>query len=194
MLVIDLTKIPAEGLEVDSGLDSVSLHLAASEDFTLADGGHLHGRVTAGDSGLVQVTGRVTARLGLSCGRCLDAYELNVDEPIELVYLPRDPAAGSDENAVGLSDRDMVVAYYEGEQLDLGELVREQLLLNLSMKRLCREDCRGICAQCGANHNHATCACREAEVVSPLAPLGQLVGSNAAPHADEPLPRTPVRA
>jgi len=194
MLVIDLTNIPAEGLEVDADLDSGSLHLAANEEFTLAEGGRLQGRMTLGQEGLVQVTGRVNARLGLSCGRCLEAYDLAVDGPIELVYLPRDPAVSADENAVGLSDRDMVVAYYEGEQLDLGEMVREQLLLSLSMKRLCREDCRGICANCGANRNHATCACPEAEPVSPLAPLGQLVGSDAEPAADDSLSRTPVRA
>jgi uncharacterized metal-binding protein YceD (DUF177 family) len=194
MLVIDLTKIPADGLEVDEDLTRASAHLAADEDFTLADGGHVAAHVTAGQAGLVQVAGRVTARLGLSCGRCLEAYELEVDGPIELVYLPRDPTEGADENAVGLSDRDMVVAYYEGEQLDLGEMVREQLLLNLSMKRLCREDCRGICAQCGANRNHATCDCREAEPISPLAPLGQLVGSSGPADAEGPLSRTPVRA
>lgn len=194
MLVIDLTKIPAEGLDVDANLDGGALHLAANEEFALAEGGRLRGQVTLGQDGLVQVTGRVSARLGLSCGRCLDAYELAVDGPIELVYLPRDPAVSADENAVGLSDRDMVVAYYEGKQLDLGEMVREQLLLSLSMKRLCREDCRGLCAHCGANRNHATCACPEVESVSPLAPLGQLVESVVSPHADDPLSRTPVRA
>jgi len=194
MLVIDLTKIPAEGLEVREDLDAASLHLAANEEFSLADGGRFEGHVSLGQAGLVQVTGRVSARLGLACGRCLDAYEIEVDGPIELVYLPNDPADGSDENAVGLSDRDMVVAYYEGEQLDLGEMVREQLLLGLSMKRLCREDCRGICAQCGANRNHTTCACREADAVSPLAPLGQLVDSGGSASSDTPVSRTPVRA
>ena len=193
MLVIDLTTIPADGLEVDSGLDGASLHLAA-EEFTLVEGGRLRCRVVGGEGGLVQVTGRVTARLGLSCGRCLDSYDLDVDGPIELVYLPRKSAAAADEDAVGLSEGEMVVAYYEGEQLDLGEMVREQLLLNLSMKRLCREDCRGICAHCGVNRNHATCACPEAESVSPLAPLGQLVGSNPPPQAEGPASRTRVRA
>ena len=194
MLAIDLTNIPTDGLEVDEDLTGASVHLTTDEDFTLADGGRVHARVDAGQAGLVQVTGRLTARLGLSCGRCLDAYEIEVDGPIELVYLPRDPAESADEDAVGLSDRDMVVAYYEGEQLDLGEMVREQLLLNLSMKRLCREDCRGICAQCGANRNHTTCDCREAEPISPLAPLGQLVGSSGPAEADGPISRTPVRA
>ncbi len=52
------------------------------------------------------------------------------------------------------TDRDMVVAYYKGDRLDLGEVVREQCFLSLPLKRLCREDCRGRCPTCGAQPEH----------------------------------------
>jgi uncharacterized metal-binding protein YceD (DUF177 family) len=194
MLVVDLTEIAAEGANVDAALDAVSLHLSPGEEFTLVPGGMLHCRVSRGDAGLVQVTGRLQSRLGLSCGRCLETFELDVDGPIDLVYLPRDRAVSADEDAVDLSDRDMVVAYYDGTQLDLGEMVREQLLLGLSMKQLCREDCRGLCALCGANRNHAACSCPPSESISPLAPLGQLVESKGPTDEQGPVSRTRVRA
>ena len=47
----------------------------------------------------------------------------------------------------------MVVAYYDGDRLDLGEMVREQFFLAVPLRRLCREDCRGLCPTCGANRN-----------------------------------------
>ncbi len=53
------------------------------------------------------------------------------------------------------------VGYYEGESLELAEVVREQILLWLPMRWICQEDCRGICSQCGANLNLEDCGCRE---------------------------------
>ena len=53
----------------------------------------------------------------------------------------------------------MVVAYYDGDRLDLGEMIREQLFLSVPLKRLCREDCRGLCPTCGVNRNRTPCDC-----------------------------------
>ena len=49
--------------------------------------------------------------------------------------------------------------YLQGYNLDVDQLVRDELLLNLPMKVLCDEDCKGICNRCGANLNHETCDC-----------------------------------
>ena len=50
-------------------------------------------------------------------------------------------------------------SYLQGYNLDVDQFVRSELLLNLPMKVLCREDCRGICNRCGANLNYETCGC-----------------------------------
>jgi len=176
MLLIQLREIPAEGLSVDESLDASSLHLEDERELSLEAGGHLACQLTLGSDGLVQVDGRLVARLGLTCGRCLQGFVVERDLPLELVYLPRRTMGnGADEDEVALSDREMVIAYYEGEQLDLGALVREQLLLSLSMKRLCREDCRGLCPTCGANLNGGSCACRSTEPRGALADLGRVL-------------------
>ena len=58
--------------------------------------------------------------------------------------------------------------------LDLDELMREQLLLSLPEKRLCKEDCAGLCPQCGANRNEVACGCERNPGDSPFAALAAL--------------------
>jgi uncharacterized protein len=181
MLLIRLSEIPPEGLSADEAFDAKALGLEGEGEFELQPGGRLSCRVTRGSEGLVQVDGRLAARLGLTCGRCLQGFDLGLDLPLELVYLPRNVMGnGDDEDEVGLSDHEMVIAYYDGEQLDLGALVREQLLLSLSMKRLCREDCRGLCASCGANRNLAECGCPAGEPGGALSELGRVLSDATA--------------
>ena len=74
-----------------------------------------------------------------------------------------------------LSDRDMVVAYYGGDQLDLGEMVREQFFLTVPLKRLCRDACRGLCPTCGANRNQVRCECPPEAAASPFGSLRSLL-------------------
>ena len=58
-----------------------------------------------------------------------------------------------------ISDDDLSIAYYRDDQIQLGDLVREQLRLAAPMKPLCSDDCRGLCPVCGANRNEMTCDC-----------------------------------
>ncbi len=185
MLEIDLSNIPPEGKDIDEALDAHSLRLEAEPDFRLDDGGRVSCHVTRGSDGLVQVTGSLAARLQLTCGRCLEPFALDLREGIELVYVPRSTAdSASDEDEVSLSDHDMVIAFYDGEQLDLAEMVREQLVLSLSMKRLCREGCRGLCAVCGANRNLGECGCSPSPSLSPFAPLKEILDDEGSKGHD----------
>jgi uncharacterized protein len=94
----------------------------------------------------------------LDCGRCLEPFSL----PWTRAWTCSTFATATDaqeDDEVDLSERDMVVAYYDGVRLDLGEMIREQFFLSVPLKRLCREDCRGLCPACGINRNAASCAC-----------------------------------
>jgi uncharacterized protein len=103
------------------------------------------------------MTGAVETALELRCSRCLEAHVLPVRAVFDLRYLPQSANTGEGEREV--EDDDLTTAYYRDERIDLGDLVREQLYLALPMKPLCREDCRGLCAECGANLNLTTCGC-----------------------------------
>jgi len=178
MLVLSVRDIPAEGKPIDVPLDPGGVHLEGEEEFTL-EGGRLAGRIEKGDDKAVHFRGRLKARLGLHCGRCLEPFVKELDEELDLFFMPHGTERGADEEEqdVELSDRDMVVAYYDDDRIDLGEMVREQMLLALPLRRLCREDCRGLCASCGINRNTGTCACQPAEtadVDERLAPLRKI--------------------
>jgi uncharacterized protein len=160
MLVIEVSQIPPEGLDFDEPLDPTAVHVEGEGDFALAPGGSFRGRVERVDGDSVHVRGQLQAPLRLECGRCLEPFTLPLDQDLDLFYLPhRADDDREEEDEVELSDRDMVVAYYAGDRLDLGEVVREQCFLSLPLKRLCREDCRGRCPSCGRNRNTESCGC-----------------------------------
>jgi uncharacterized protein len=58
--------------------------------------------------------------------------------------------------------------------MDLVEPVREEFILSLPLRALCKEDCKGLCDQCGENLNQAKCTCEEAEIDPRFASLLQL--------------------
>ncbi len=172
MLVIELSSIPVEGLEVHEDLKPGEVHLEGEESFALLEGGRLDCRLDRGDDRSIHVRGRLSARLELQCGRCLENFPFAVDQDLDLFYLPhRAEDEDEEEDEVELADRDMVVAYYQGERLDLGEMLREQFFLTIPMKRLCREECAGICPTCGANRNARPCQCPPVEADARLGGL-----------------------
>ncbi|HEY8148649.1 MAG TPA: DUF177 domain-containing protein [Vicinamibacteria bacterium] len=177
MLVLSIRDIPPEGKPIDVPLDPGAVHLEGEDEFALV-GGRLVGRVEKGEDEAVHFRGRLQAQLGLHCGRCLEAFVKELDEDLDLFFMPRgaQPDADEEEQEVELSDRDMVVAYYDHDRIDLGEMVREQMHLALPLRRLCREDCRGLCPSCGVNRNTGSCDCQPTEAVEDerLAPLRKI--------------------
>jgi DUF177 domain-containing protein len=111
-----------------------------------------------------RLVGSVTTELELACSRCLEPYRMPIDRDFDLRYLPAGAAAhgnadeGEDEGDE-VEDDDVAMTFYRDEQIDLTELLREQFYLALPMKPLCRDDCQGICPQCGTNRNTAPCDC-----------------------------------
>jgi uncharacterized protein len=177
MLLIELSQIGPEGLDLDAPLDVGGVHIQGEDTFTLAEGGRLRARLEMGDEQSVHVQGHLSARLRLECGRCLDGFEMPVEQELDLFYLPQSAnrAPDEEEDEVELSDRDLVVAYYRGARLDLGEMVREQLFLALPLKRVCSEACQGLCPSCGAHRGRVQCGCpKPVETDSRLAPLKDL--------------------
>ena len=176
MLVIPVRDIPAEGKPVDEALDAGAVHVDAEDEFTL-ESGRLKGRLERGDEETVQFRGHLSARLKLFCGRCLEAFAQTIEEDLDLFFMPQgaEKDESEEEQDVELSDRDMVIAYYTDGQVDLSEMVREQMHLAVPLRRLCREDCQGLCPSCGVNRNLAGCDCKPAETVDErLAPLRKL--------------------
>ena len=163
MLLIEIPRIPLEGLVIDEALDPAGLHLEGDDELVL-ERGRLRCRVEIADGTTIHVRGGLDGRVSVECGRCLERYSVELDQQLDLFYLPRLAERPEDEEEeIELDDHDIVVGYYEGEKLDLGEIVREQLFLALPLKSLCRPDCQGLCPTCGRNRNTDSCACPEPE-------------------------------
>ncbi len=106
----------------------------------------------------IRLVGFLRTRLEVSCARCLESVGQPVQREFDLLYRPQGADAGQDELAV--NDAESEVGYYTGDGLLLEDVLREQLLLAVPMKTVCREDCKGLCPQCGKNLNLGACSCR----------------------------------
>ncbi|HFC97900.1 MAG TPA: DUF177 domain-containing protein [Thermosulfurimonas dismutans] len=120
----------------------------------------------------VKAKGRVRTTVELTCDRCLERFELEIDEEFEVEFRPLASLPLREETQ--LSREDLEVIFYDGEAVPVDELVREQVILAVPYKKLCREDCRGLCPRCGKNLNQGPCGC-EIRKESPFAVLRTLL-------------------
>lgn len=104
-----------------------------------------------------RLVGRVSTVLELNCSRCLEPFRLPVDSAFEIRYLPQTESTLGEEREV--EEDDLSDAFYRDERIDLLQLMEEQFYLALPMKPLCKDDCKGLCPNCGANWNETTCNC-----------------------------------
>ena len=118
------------------------------------------------------LVGAVKTTLELSCGRCLEPFTCPVHAAFDLRYQPHAHNAGEGEREI--EEDDLTTAFYENEEIDLGQLMREQFYLSVPMKPLCQEGCRGLCPVCGTNLNRSTCACKREWEDPRLAALKEL--------------------
>jgi uncharacterized protein len=110
----------------------------------------------------VFVNGHVDTRAQVECDRCLKLIELPVNADFELEYIT---GSEYETSAVAeLTEAEMSVAVFDGEALDVDEIVKEQILLAVPTRMLCREDCKGICPQCGVDKNTGECNCETKEI------------------------------
>jgi uncharacterized protein len=104
----------------------------------------------------------VTARFTVPCARCLEPATVEVRSSFATTFVP----AGASAASTAGDDPDL--ATYEGDELDLGDLVRQQVVLGIPISALCRADCQGLCPQCGKELNLGPCRCPK-----PIGSLGE---------------------
>jgi uncharacterized protein len=105
----------------------------------------------------LDVRGTLEAKVPMQCVRCLDGYVQELERAFTQI-LARSPRRGEEEEPQ-LSRVDLDRSLLVGDVLDLRAVLREELILSVPTKPLCREDCRGICQGCGAELNDAECTC-----------------------------------
>ncbi len=106
----------------------------------------------------VRIKGRFSVVMETECDRCLALAQFPLDSSFDLFYHPMEEIAKDEEVAIDAGEAE--IGFYEGDGLELEDILREQVLLLLPMQRTCREDCKGICPECGRNRNEVACDCR----------------------------------
>jgi uncharacterized protein len=94
------------------------------------------------------------------CARCVEPVPLPLSGEFDLLFRPEDVDANPGERAITPDETE--IGYYQESGLSLEDVVREQVLLSLPGRTLCKEDCKGLCPRCGQNLNLATCSCGDA--------------------------------
>jgi uncharacterized protein len=107
----------------------------------------------------VRVNGRVDAGIRLACSRCLAEYEDRIGSTFVLFYTKAQGADTDQDEEVELSETDLVSVTYRGDEIDLIPEVDEQIVMELPLKPLCSDQCRGLCSSCGTDLNLADCGC-----------------------------------
>jgi len=110
------------------------------------------------DKSTFRLVGRTQTTLEVPCSRCLEPMVLPVDAAFDLRYQPHTVNTGEGEREI--EEDDLTTAFYQKDEIDLEQLMREQFYLALPMKPLCSEDCKGLCSMCGTNLNKGTCDCK----------------------------------
>lgn len=166
--VISLEDIPEEGLRVS--YEDVPGLMTDPDDPDLEGPVGVDVYINRVDRS-VYLQGSVKAVLHLVCDRCLGSYPFEID--VEFSYLLT-PSSLKKDGVSALTENDIDVFSYDGKDIPLGELLREQILLQIPFRRLCSEGCKGLCHLCGADLNKEVCHCKKDIEQGPFAVLNRL--------------------
>jgi uncharacterized protein len=169
--IIAVDTITPRGLVIDQVLPAAWLDdlVPSPTGLSAKKDGHVHLTLhREGDR--VDVKGEATMEPTGECMSCLDPVAPKIEAHILQALFPVDPdaekaAVEEDESAEkDASAEDDGSGEYDGKQIDWGDIVREQLILALPIAPRCKEDCQGLCAQCGINKNHESCDCAAKQI------------------------------
>ncbi|HEB74771.1 MAG TPA: DUF177 domain-containing protein [Nitrospirae bacterium] len=164
---IIVSEIEEEGLDLDFSETIVRNSLLESEGPVTA-----HLRVERrGDE--VMIRGEIEGTIALQCSRCLIGFHRDMSLNVDLEYHPSSEVAREETYEVPRDEID--VGFYDNDEIDISQVVREQLILSLPMKALCDEACKGLCPECGADLNLQRCECRHETVDPRLKELKRLL-------------------
>lgn len=121
-----------------------------SDDFTLTSPVKFKGTVK-NTAGIVTLNGQAAFTANVICSRCAEEFSKSFSVNVEHTLVSELQNEDSDE-------------FYlvENKELDLDALICEDIILSLPFVFLCKEDCKGICSQCGKNLNEGECSCKKA--------------------------------
>jgi uncharacterized protein len=107
----------------------------------------------------IRLKGRYSGKFQVPCARCVEPVEIPLEADFDLIFRP--VGVDSDAGERSISAPETEIGYYQKDSLALEDVLREQVLLSLPVRTLCKPDCKGLCPRCGANRNSQPCNCEE---------------------------------
>ena len=120
--------------------------------------------VAISENDVIVINASIKTKLKLNCSRCLDTFIYPIDIDIEERFT-NNKELDSEE-----------IMFVDGDTLDITEIIENSIISTLPIKRLCKEDCKGLCPECGVNKNVENCSCLDYDVDIRLAKLRELFG------------------
>jgi uncharacterized protein len=153
-LTIELRRVAEAAIERSVRLPAAAA-LVTGGEFAFVEPPTVSFVAQASASGGIQVRGELDALVRLTCRRCLAEYEEGFVVPLDFRLQPGLEPDAEDEGVFALRP--------DGDVVDIGSMVREELSLAMPEFPECQAECRGLCPSCGVNLNEATCECGSSE-------------------------------
>jgi uncharacterized protein len=105
----------------------------------------------------IRLRGRFAGKVHVPCARCVEPVEIPLAGEFDLIFRPVGADSATGERSISAPETE--IGYYQKDSLALEDVLREQVLLSLPVRTLCKPDCKGLCPRCGANRNLQPCSC-----------------------------------
>jgi len=105
----------------------------------------------------IRLKGHLAGNFQVPCARCVEPVGIPLEADFDLIFRPVAADSGAAERAITAPETE--IGYYQKDSLSLEDVLREQVLLALPVRTLCKPDCKGLCPRCGENRNHHACNC-----------------------------------
>lgn len=160
----DLITKKVDNKLVDIKLD-VNNFTYDSENYKVLDALTLKGKLLMNNS-IINFNAELQGTVELVCSRCLQKFPYHIDLEINEKF------TDNPEN------KDDEVIFINNYEVDINKIVENNIILSLPIKKLCREDCKGLCPICGTNLNISTCNCHEENIDPRFAKLKDLFSNH----------------
>ncbi len=161
--------IPEEGQDLQGQIEPAEISLDVP-GYTLHEPVEFSGHASKTEDD-VYVEGVMHATIDAVCSRCLEDMKVSLDFEMNVLYVPKQQLP---EEGDGTVEPESNVAFYVGDTIDLGQELRDVLVVNLPIKAVCKPDCKGLCSFCGQNLNVSECECQDSPAGSPFEKLVDL--------------------
>lgn len=158
--IVDHIKDTPVTIHIDEPVGTFPLLAGMQNDKICSISGNIEGDVSVvREYENIRVTGRIAAPLALSCSRCLADYTSFIDTSFTLFFRKESAVAPSSEDELELGEMDLLSSSYSGDEIDLTHEIEEQIAMEIPLKPLCSEECKGLCHVCGIDLNMSSCSC-----------------------------------